>query len=115
MGEAPAFQFYASDFLGDPAVIAMTLEERGAYITLLCIAWMQEGISADTDTIRRMLHATPRRFERMWPAIESCWKSNGNGRLVNPRMEKVRTEQRKYLESRSRAGKLGMKKRWGSS
>jgi len=43
--KAPAFQFYAQDFL--TGVMDMTMEERGLYITLLARQWSlfdQNGI-----------------------------------------------------------------------
>ena len=37
MAKAPAFQFYAQDFL--TGVMDLTMEERGIYITLLARQW----------------------------------------------------------------------------
>src|SRR6478752_824536 len=41
----PAFQFYADDFLG--GTLTMTLEERGLYITLLCLQWSKGFVTED--------------------------------------------------------------------
>src|SRR5690348_10056103 len=110
---SPAFQFYPSDFLGDPAVMAMTLEERGAYITLLCVAWMNHGIPADDEKLRKLLRLSARRFEGLWETISLCFRSDGNGRLISPRMEEVRAAQADYREAQATAGRLGAKARWG--
>jgi uncharacterized protein YdaU (DUF1376 family) len=104
----PAFQFYPSDFLGDPPVIAMTLEERGAYITLLCIAWMEGGIPSEATALQRLLRLPPKRFERIWSAVKPCWRSGGRGRLVNPRMEEVRAER----EAFSKKAQAAARTRW---
>lgn len=114
MSAPPAMPFYASDFLSDAPVMAMTLEERGAYITLLCIAWQEEGIPSDHGKLARVLRVSNRKFAQLWEALEPCWQSDGNGRLTSPRMEGIRDEQRKRSEARSRAGRKGNKKRWGS-
>ena len=44
MNKAPAFQFYPKDFLTDTNVILMSPAERGMYITLLCLDWLNDGI-----------------------------------------------------------------------
>lgn len=40
----PSFQFYPQDFLADLNVTLMNMEERGAYITLLCHNWIEGAI-----------------------------------------------------------------------
>lgn len=101
----PAFQFYATDFLGDPHVIAMTMEERGAYITLLCIAWEEGGIPSDPKLLRRLLgHMSARKFAAIWEAIEPCWDRLGD-KWIQPRMEKVREEQIAWREKSAAGGR----------
>ena len=48
-GRAPAFQFYADDFLA--GTMTMTNEERGAYISLLCLQW-SKGFVTELDIQR---------------------------------------------------------------
>ena len=48
MSKAPAFQFYAQDFLS--GVMDLTMDERGLYITLLARQWTifdEKGMRAD--------------------------------------------------------------------
>jgi uncharacterized protein YdaU (DUF1376 family) len=40
--DAPAFMFYPDDFTSDGKVEAMTTEEVGAYLLLLCKAWREK-------------------------------------------------------------------------
>lgn len=110
----PAFQFYATDFLSDAPVMAMTLEERGAYITLLCVAWTEQGIPDDHKKLARLLRVSARKFAEIWEALEVCWAPDGSGRLVSPRMEAIREEMRQRSESASKAGTAGARARWGS-
>ena len=110
----PAFQFYATDFLSDAPVIAMSLEERGAYITLLCIAWTEQGIPDDHKKLAKVLRVSKRRFEDIWESMEVCWEANGYGRLVNPRQEAIREEMRERSQTASAAGTAGARARWGA-
>lgn len=110
----PAFQFYASDFISDGPVIAMSLEERGAYITLLCVAWMEEGLPDDHKQLAKLLRITPRKFTAIWESMETRWYIGEDGRLYNRKMEGIREEMRKNSKAASEAGKRGAKKRWGS-
>ncbi len=111
MKNPPAFQFYPSDFLGDPAVIAMSSEERGVYMTLLCVAWMEGGIPSDLNKVRRLLRLPTKRFDRIWEGVSEKWESDGNGRLTNPRMELVRKERQDFSKKARAAAKV----RWAES
>jgi uncharacterized protein YdaU (DUF1376 family) len=51
MKNSPSFQFYPQDFLSDIHVQSMTMEERGAYITLLCHCWIENGIPTDSRVV----------------------------------------------------------------
>ena len=54
MSKAPAFQFYAGDFLSDLKVASMNMEERGIYITLLAYSWLENGLPADPEKLARL-------------------------------------------------------------
>lgn len=114
MSNPPAFQFYASDFRADPKVLTMDFEQRGVYIWLLTIAWDDDGIPADTGTLARLCGLSKRKFEALWQGIENCWVRAGD-KFVNPRMERVRSEQRAHADARSQAGKAGAAARWGQT
>jgi hypothetical protein len=60
--KAPAFQFYAKDFLTDGHVAGMTLAERGAYITLLCLCWQERSLPTETARLARMVGERCRPF-----------------------------------------------------
>jgi uncharacterized protein YdaU (DUF1376 family) len=111
MNKSPAFQFYAADFLADEAVAAMTYEERGVYITLLSHAWMEGGIPSDLDQLARLLHLSRRRLDRVWPAIATRWTANGNGRLVNPRLERERKKQEEWRRKSAKGGRASGRSR----
>jgi hypothetical protein len=51
-GKSPAFQFYPKDFLTDENVRVMSLQERGAYITLLCLCPTMRAVSRGCAAFR---------------------------------------------------------------
>ncbi|MBS3928031.1 MAG: YdaU family protein [Sphingomonadales bacterium] len=102
--EAPAVQFYFGDFLNDTA--DMTLEERGAYITLLGYAWINIGIPLDEKKIRRILGISPHKFSRIWPELLPKFFALPD-KYVNPRMEEERAKQIAYRAAKAEAGRKG--------
>jgi len=52
MKNPPSFQFYPQDFLADVNVRDMTMKELGAYITLLCNCWIEDGIPVDSRVVQ---------------------------------------------------------------
>ena len=103
---SPAFQFYPSDFLADSHVIAMRLPERGAYITLLCLCWIDGSLPVEMPALARLCLVSPASFERLWPALEPCFKVV-DGRLVQPRIERERQKQETWRALKIDAGQKG--------
>lgn len=108
-GKSPAFQFYPKDFLTDENVVVMSLQERGAYITLLCLCWQQGTLPSDVDRLARLCGVPPTVFRRLWPALALCFRpAETSDRLVHPRLEKERQKQVDYRRRQSDASH----KRW---
>lgn len=102
VGKAPAFQFYAADFLVGTA--AMSAEEVGIYMRLLCYQWTHEGLPADDRVLRRVAGT-----RKMIPAaVLAKFDTGEDGMLRNPRLEAVRREQAEFRESRAESAR----KRW---
>lgn len=104
--KAPAFQLYASDFMGDPLVDIMSPEALGGYFRLLLVAWQQDDpgyLPNDTE----MLSAWSRLGER-WDAcskaILRCFRTAPDGRLFQKRMVEVAREQAEYREQQRLKG-----------
>jgi len=89
----PAFQFYASDFLGDDKVHRMTLTEVGAYIKLLAFSWNLDGLPVDHDKLASMLGVPRSRFDRLWDGVLGECFLELSGRYRNPRLELERAKQ----------------------
>jgi len=90
-GRAPAFQFYADDFLA--GTMTMTNEERGAYISLLCLQW-SKGFVTELD-IQRMCHGMPTHCQGI---CQSKFEAGDDGHYRNKRLEKERTKQKERSE-----------------
>lgn len=86
---APAFQFYADDFLA--GTITMTNEERGAYISLLCLQWSKGSLS-DHDFARVCLGMPPH-SQRI---CQTKFEIDSEGNFRNQRMEQEREKQVSY-------------------
>lgn len=112
MKASPAFQFYPRDFLADQLVACMTLQERGAYITLLCHCWTEGSIPDDVARIGVLLGLPYRAALKLWPALESCFTKIDGGRLIQKRLEIVRAEQAAHRELQSDKGRRGAEARW---
>ena len=95
-GKSPAFQFYPQDFISDPNVAAMTLTERGAYITLLCFCWSQGFLPSDHGRLARLCGISRAAFDLLWPALMVCFRVDGTDRLIQPRLERERQKQIDY-------------------
>ncbi len=107
----PSFQFYPADFLIDGNVAQMTLMERGAYITLICLCWQERSLPNTPDRLARMIGSTPAVFAKLWPALEPCFRLVA-GRWVHPRLEKERRKQDDFRRQQAEKGRAGAAARW---
>src|SRR6185295_18845352 len=102
--QSPAFQFYPRDFLTDGNVATMTLAERGAYITLLCLCWQEQSLPFEHKKLARVVGVSMAAWIKIWPALSPCF-SITQGRLSHPRLDREREKQAIFREQRSTAGK----------
>lgn len=107
--ELPYMRLWVSDLLADLGALGLTDEEFGVYMRLLLVAWDKGSIPADPKGRARLVSASPKKLQALWPAIEHKWVSNGNGGLVNPRQERERKEALAAHAKRVAAGRKGGK------
>lgn len=107
----PAFLFYATAWLQSRDVNSMTLEQQGAYVRLLCFAWLHGSIPADHDELCNILGLGGDRvaFDRIWSRLSRRWsKMPGNpGELINQRQEQERAERKAKAEEMRQRGAAG--------
>lgn len=105
---APAFQFYAADYLADAKVAMMTIEDEGCYIRLLAYCWREGSIPNDDDKLTLLCKdVTPSEL------VKGCFKqpSSDETILVHPRLQKERSNQRRWRKKSSKGGKISAAKR----
>src|SRR5262249_53485961 len=88
--KAPAFQFYANDWLSSPRIMLMSAAQEGAYIRLLCIAWNDPDCSLPDDDEQLAILS---RLGEGWfnggsTLVRKCFNQHPEkpGRLVNLRL-----------------------------
>jgi len=110
MGKLPAFPLYASDFYMDTAT--WENDELGAYLRLLLYEWINGGLPDDTYKLAKIAKESQRKFVDKWKNLSHKFTLNGNGLLINQKMESVRQEKLYYIESQREKGIKSAKKRW---
>lgn len=88
----------------------MTDEQAGAYMRLLCHAWLERGLPNDEKAIRLIGRWGTAAWRRIWSVVGPKWEVR-SGRLVNPRQE----IERAATEKRSRDAKAKADKRWDAA
>ncbi len=87
MGKAPAFQFYAADFITD--TLDWTDEQVGAHVRLLAWSWVnRRGIPRDFDRMCRIAKSA----KKAWPVIGDKWKEGPDGTWTNGKLELTRAD-----------------------
>lgn len=110
MSKAPAFQFYAADYLADEHVQVMSLEQEGAYVRLLAYCWREGSIPADLNLLSRLCKNAP--VETIQPVLERfAPHPNRPERLVHPRLEAERAKQKQWSEKSAAGGRASAEKR----
>ena len=110
--KAPAFQFYASDFLSDINVSMMSMSQRGIYVTLLAYEWIEGSLPSDLDRLK-LLCGNPVDFDSDWLVVSACFYEE-DGRIYNKRLEKERQNMLSYRERMSKNGRRGANIRWNN-
>ncbi len=110
MSRSPSFRFYASDFLGSPAVQLMDAAEVGAYMLLLCVAWEGDRhgyLPDEDDKLRRWSRLTREQWAQSRDLILSKFPVAEIGWRANPRMVLEADKAAAFSESQSLKGRKG--------
>lgn len=104
MKVSPAFQFYWSDFINGTS--AMTPEEVGGYIRLLCYQWDNGYIPDDDKAISAITRCQSEAIASIRVKFGLC----PDGFLRNGRLESVRHAQMQFRAKQAENGKKGGKR-----
>lgn len=89
--------------------ILFNLEQRGLYITLLCLQWDHGHVTEDEWLSLSSAMAQP-----MAKHVLAKFTKGSDGLFRNARMEEERAKQAEFRANRSESGKVGANKRWHS-
>ena len=101
----PSFPFYVNNWLSSARVSAMTLEQQGAYVRLLCFAWNSGAAALPQDqALLASLSALQSRWDAVSGPIMACFHVGEDGKLHNEKLDECWTSACSFSASRSRAG-----------
>jgi uncharacterized protein YdaU (DUF1376 family) len=112
--KAPAMPMYTKDYDTDENVILMDLAQEGMYNRLLRHQWREGSIPADAPSLATICRVPLAKFQRVWTGrVADCFRPREGqpDRLVNPKLETVRTAQRAFHQERSESGRRGASRR----
>jgi uncharacterized protein YdaU (DUF1376 family) len=114
----PSFQFYPADFASDGIVEAMTTEEVGAYILLLCKAWYEKPVGSIPDDDRILARWSRLDLDRWLECKNNVLRAftlGTDSRWHQKRLRAERQRQVEFKKKQSDAGKRGAANRWGAT
>lgn len=97
--KAPAFQFYADDFIG--GTVDFTAQEVGCYVRLLCYQWGNGSVPESHQKLKRICGSR---------VSDSVLSKFPNG--VNPRLQQERLKQESYREKQAASGRASAQARF---
>lgn len=108
------FAFWPGDFSSDVHVEAMTTEQVGAYILLLCKAWQGDppgSLPSDAETLARYARVSFERWLEIKDRVLAPFAVGIDGRLYSERL------QEEYALASQKSGKASesANKRWGNA
>lgn len=120
--KTPWFPFWVMDYLTDRRVLQMTMEQRGIFLQLLCLQWIEGGIPSAMPTLCAILGFGPdlaqdatssgRLQHSLEVVLKTCFEEipGDPDHLWNRRLAQEQAE----TEFRSLQNRRNAKKRWHS-
>ena len=107
MSKPAAIPLFGDSYMAD--TMHLTLEEHGAYLRLLMLAWRTDDCSLPDDDrrIARMLGISGNRWKKIRPAVMAFWTLE-NAKWTQKRLKK----ERKYVEEKSQKNSKIAKDAW---
>jgi uncharacterized protein YdaU (DUF1376 family) len=110
MGKAaPAIPLFGDAYIADTR--HLSLEEHGAYLQLMMIAWRADDCSLPDDDARiaRMLGVTGKKWAKLKPVVMAFWTLE-NGRWAQKRLSK----ERRFVAKKSEQNRESANARWNA-
>ncbi len=102
MGKAPAFQFYAADFI--IGVINFTPAQVGGYVRLLALSWDKGPVPLDPDERASWIGAPRKQSDDIWRVVSKKWVETTEG-FINERLEDQRAERAAFSAAQADRGR----------
>lgn len=104
--KAPAFQWYAAEYLADERVAQLTLEAEAVYVRLLSYCWREGSIPANPVQCAPLCKYADVKVIK--PALALFMKSPSQpGRLIHKRLEEERGKQEAFRAKQAENGRNG--------
>jgi len=104
MAKAPAFQFYAGDFLNDTTTWSEV--EVAVHIRLMAWSWLNGGVPTEFEPMCRISESA----KKVWKTVGKKWVEH-EGMYFNPKLEECRAKQQAFAERQREKSKLGVEAR----
>lgn len=105
MTKAPAFQFYAAEYLADMNVQLLTLEQEGAYIRLLAFCWREGKVPNDDIRLAALCKGCK---VSILGVVKSLFQVSEDGSfLFHKRLEKERAKHEAFRDKQAVNGSKG--------
>jgi hypothetical protein len=110
----PWFKVYPAETLSDELFSGWSIDERGAWFTLILVNWREGSIPSDQATLARLLHVDGGTMRSLWSAIGSRFVRHPDlpERLTSPRVEREREAAQRLMDQKVEAGRKGATSRW---
>lgn len=113
MAHLPYLKMFAADWLADPKVSQLTLEEQGFYFRLLMLMWVQYPgwkLENNPEKIAKSFPNNRRKIANLLAKLCECLGETLpiiDGYICSPRLKQEIASAQEISEKRSEAGKLG--------
>ncbi len=98
-------------FLTDLDFIAVTLEQRGAYFTLILYFYCNNGkYRLDIPVLSQLCNKTPKAFEKIWQNISKKFHTR-SGVIKHKRVTKELKRERKFIQTKRKAGLMILRRK----
>lgn len=103
----PYYKWFWQDFRANRKVQRMSYIERGLYRDLLDECWADGSIPNDLEELAEICGCPDDVLANAWQVLSKCFVDRGDGRLVNEKLESLRTDTDKTRLARAESGKKG--------
>lgn len=101
------YKWFWQDFRANRKVQRMDYIQRGLYRELLDECWADGSLPNDTQELAEICGCPNDVMANAWQVLGKCFIDRGDGRLVNEKIESLRTDTDKTRLARAESGKKG--------